>query len=212
MPKGVFMKVRFSKFFEHIKLGFQKLFDYHKGWLFVFSIVFLLTFITGIMTCVHYLDIVTYENLINKYLINLLTKKSTYLTFFLMHLLWLLLGVIFIVLFTNNIFFVVVDFVFLALMSYIWGFDICIIVMTLGLAGIVYGVVLLGVLGVIIFFLIMFIMSVACKKFFVTKNICDNETKKKYFKLICVLVLICVAILFVMSLLFSSIHIFVIVD
>ena len=73
------MKEKFSKCFDQIKLSFFKLLVLHKGWLAIFLVVFLLSFITGIMTCVHYLDIVTYENLINEYLIELLSKKSTYL-------------------------------------------------------------------------------------------------------------------------------------
>lgn len=206
------MKEKFSKCFDQIKLSFLKLLVLHKGWLAIFLVVFLLSFITGIMTCVHYLDIVTYENLINEYLIELLSKKSTYLSFFLMLLLWFSVVIVVVIYCTKNIFFVVVDFCLLALMSYIWGFDICIVVMTLGLAGVIYGILFLGVLGLVVFGIITLIISIACKKFFVTKNVCDNEMKREYFKVNCLLILLGIAILFVMSLLFSSIHIFVIVD
>lgn len=206
------MKEKFLKFNDQIKLSLLKILNYHKGWLVIFFAVFLLSFITGIMTCVHYLDVVTYENLINEYLIKLLTKDSTYLTFFLMMLLWFCVVIIACVLLTKNLFFVIVDFVILGLMAYIWGFDLCIIVMTLGLAGVIYGVLLLGVLGLLIFFVIILVLSVACKKFFITKNICDSEVKRDYFRLFLVLIFCGTAVLFVMSLLFSSIHIFVIVD
>lgn len=206
------MKEKFLKFRDNAFLGFIKIVTHHKGWIFLLSIVFLIAFITGIMTCVHYLDIVTYENLINEYLINLLSKKSTYLTFFLMMLFWFLVLILTIVLFTKNIFFVITDIILFALMTYVWGFDICIIVMTLGLAGVVYGVLLLGILGVSLFFVIILAIAVVCKKFFITKNICDNETKSNYLKLFCLFILLGTAILFVMSFLFSSIHIFVIVD
>ena len=189
-----------------------KLLNFHKVWVCFFAVVFLVTFITGIMTCVHYLDVVTYENLINEYLINLLTKKSTYLSFFLMMLLWFSIIVCILIFCTKNIFFVIVNFILLALMSYVWGFDICIIVMTMGLAGVVYGILILGLLGIILFFTIILIMSITCKRFFITKNICDNETKKEYFKVFCCIIIIGIIVIFVMSLLFSSIHIFVIVD
>lgn len=206
------MKEKFSKLGDYIKLSCFRLLNYHKGWIFAFSVVFLITFITGIMTCVHYLDIVTYENLINEYLIKLLVKDSTYLSFFLMMLLWFLVVSVVVIICTKNLFFVVIDFILLGLMSYVWGFDICIIVMTLGLAGVIYGIVFLGVLGIIVFISILLLMSIACKKFFTTKNVCDNETKKDFFKLFCVVILLGIVVLFVMSLLFSSIHIFVIVD
>lgn len=212
IQKGVYLKEKFLKFNDQIKLSLLKILNYHKGWLVIFFAVFLLSFITGIMTCVHYLDVVTYENLINEYLIKLLTKDSTYLTFFLMMLLWFCVVTIACVLLTKNLFFVIVDFVILGLMAYIWGFDLCIIVMTLGLAGVIYGVLLLGVLGLLIFFVIILVLSVACKKFFITKNICDSEVKRDYFRLFLVLIFCGTAVLFVMSLLFSSIHIFVIVD
>ena len=109
-------------------------------------------------------------------------------------------------------FFVILNFVIIAIMSYIWGFDICIIVMTLGLAGVIYGVVVLGMLGLLIFASSVIIMSITCKKYIITKNSCDEDSRRGYMWLYFAFIIIAICVLFIMSLLFSSIHIFVIVE
>lgn len=206
------MKERFYRFSINCFQWFKKIFNMHKGWIFSFGIVFLISFITGIMTCVNYLDVISCENLINKYLLNLLTKSSTYLTFFLMMLLWLSLVFIFSIFITKSTFIVVCNFLIFALMSYVWGFDICIVIMTLGLAGVVYGVLILGVLGVFLFFIVILMFSILCKKYYVLKKNCNRDINNNYLKLYIILFLVGLVILFVLSILFSSIHIFVIVD
>ena len=206
------MKDGIRCFVDTVCRWFVKVIFNHKGWIFAFAIVFLIGFITGIMTTVNYLDVVTHENIINKYLIELLTNKSTYLSFFLMLTLWYLIITILSIWFTKNTFFVVFNFIVLLIMAYIWGFDICIVVMTLGLAGVIYGVLILGLLGLFVFLSIIIIMSIACKKFFVTKNHCDNDLTTQYFKTFCIFIVLGIVLLFVMAILFSSIRIFVIVE
>ena len=206
------MKEAICRFGNTIKYWLLGIINNHKGWLISFGIVFLIAIITGIMTTINYLDIVTYENLINKYLMELLAGKRSYVSFFLLMSFWFLITVSFIITFTKNIFFVVVDFILLAILSYILGFDICIIVMTIGLAGVIYGVLILGVLSILIFSVIIIISSIVCKKYFTTKNACSNENNRQYLAVfLCFVVLGC-AIIFVMSFLFSSIRIFVIVE
>lgn len=206
------MKQMLRNFRDNLYLWFVKLLSVHKGWLCGFFLVFLIGFITGIMTCVNYLDVVTYKNIINKYLISFLTLDSSYLSFFFMMLAWFLMIAVIIWLFTKNFFCVVLNFILLAIMSYVWGFDICIVITTLGLAGILYGVVLLGCIGLLIFINIIIIQSVACKRFCETKNICSQEQKQQYFKIFFVLLFCGALCVFVLSFLFCSIHIFVIVD
>jgi len=206
------MKEKFYKIKNNFFLTLVKILRYLKVYLILFGIVFLITFITGIMTCVNYLNVVSYENLINKYLMNYLSKESTYLTFFLMMSLWFVVVSLLSYLLTKGYFFIVVNFLVLAIMGYIWGFDICIIVMTLGLAGVVFGVLILGVLGFLLFFVIVLILSLVSKKFTTYKNFCDNESRKNYFKLLILFLIIGILIIFIISILFGIIHIFVIVD
>ena len=206
------MKEKWCRFRDSIGLWFKRIINTHKWWLIVFCVVFLISFITGIMTCVNYFDVVSYENIINKHLSDLLIGEKTYISFFLIMCLWFLVIFFFLIWFTKNIFFVVVDFILLSLMAYIWGFDICIIVMTLGFAGVIYGIIVLGVLGIIIFLNITIILSLVCKKFFEFRNNCSNEIMREYFWQYFILVILGILTLFIMSLLFSSIRIFVIVD
>ena len=206
------MKDGFCHFCENVWRWFAKVVFNHKGWIFAFAIVFLVGFITGIMTTVNYIDVVTHDNIINKYLIELLTNEGTYLSFFLMMTLWFLIIILLLIWFTKNTFFVVLNFILLAIMAYVWGFDICIVIMTLGLAGVIYGVLVLGLVGVSVFLTIIILMSIVCKKFFITKNICDTHLNKQYFTIFCVFVALGITLLFVMSIVFSTIRIFVIVE
>ena len=206
------MKDAVCRFYDLVKNCLIRLTNNHKGWLISFGIVFLTAAITGIMTTINYLDIVTCDNLINKYLLELLAGERSYISLFLISCFWLLLTILFVIWFTKNIFFVVMDFLLLSVLSYIWGFDICIIVMTLGLAGVVYGVLVLGLIGIIIFSIIIYIFSIACKKFVTTKNTCPTELNRQYLVVFLCFTVVGILALFVMSLLFGSIRIFVIVE
>ena len=206
------MKEVFCRFGNTIKYWLISVINNHKGWLVAFGITFFVAAITGIMTTINYLDVVTYENLINKYLMELLANKRSYMSFFLIMSLWFLLVNVFLIYFARNVFMVVVDFILIAILSYIWGFDICIIVMTLGLAGVIYGVVVLGLLGIIINSMIVGVASCVSKKFFTFKNNCDEDIKRQYCVVFLVLILFGLCVLFVMSFMFCSIRIFVIVD
>ncbi len=206
------MKDKFYKFRYAILQSFGKLLVMHKVLLCIFCIVFLVCFITGIMTCVSYLDVVSCENLINEYLLKLLQKKSTYLGFFLIMTMWFCVVSFLAIVCTKNWFFVCINFVSMAFFSYVLGFDVCIVVMTLGLAGVIYGVLFIGIGGIILLFLEMLIMSLSCKKFMVTKNVCNRELSWQYWKVFLVFLLLGTAIIFLFSILFSSIHIFIIVD
>jgi hypothetical protein len=107
---------------------------------------------------------------------------------------------------------IVVDCILLSLMSYIFGFDICIVILSFGLAGVFFGILILGLLGLLVFFIFLIIISIACKRFFISKKACDNNSNSFYVRIYMLLLALSTALLFLLSLLFSIIHIFVIVD
>lgn len=202
------MKEKFFKFRCNLISLFGKIFNTYKYYIITLVIVFLIAFITGIMTCTEYLDNIDCSNLINKYLLNFLKKESTYIVFFLMLSMYFLIIAIFIILFTRNYFMFIIDYILLALLSYIFGFDICIFIMNLGIAGIFFGILVLGLFGLVIFISLITIISIASKKVR-NKDFCDN---KSYFKLYMIFIFISEFALLLLSLLLGIIHIFVIVD
>lgn len=206
------MKIKFLKVKNYILDNTSKFLSCYKICLLVFFIIFLIGFITGIMTCSHYSKSITYENIINEYLLKFLACEYKFTTYSLILSIWFILISLFVIFFTRNLLMVVVNGVFLALMSYIYGFDLCVIIISFGLAGVVLGILVLGILGVILFLLFMLVLSVATKRFWINKKFCESVSQGYYFKIYLFIICLSIAIIFIMSMMFSVIHIFIIVD
>lgn len=190
----------------------SKLFALYKYYLLVFFIFFLIAFITGIMTCSHYSADITTDNIINVYLLGYLKKDSSYLSFFLMLSVYFLIFSLFIVIFTRNQFISIVQCVIFILFSYILGFDTCVIIITLGLSGIIFGILVYALLSILIIINIIILMSIACKRLKDRKKSCQTFEHSQYVKLYILFIIIGEILLFLLSILFGIIHIFVIVD
>lgn len=188
------------------------MFLYYKIYLLVFFILFLISFITGIMTSAYYISSISCENLINKYLYNFLTKSSSMLSFFLILSIFFVLISLFFIFFTSNNILVCLNITILCLCAYIFGFDICIIVATLGLSGIIFGIFIMGIGGMFTFCILITILSISCKKLKLLRKACDSMSKQDYCKLFVLLIFIGILALLLLCFMFSCIHIFVIVD
>ena len=68
------MKEKFSKAKSIIFELASKLIIFYRNYLLVFFVVFLIAFITGIMTCSKYASDISCENLLNKYLYSFLVR------------------------------------------------------------------------------------------------------------------------------------------
>lgn len=188
----------------------ERIIKAYKGFLILFFALFLLGFITGIFTAGGYASDLSAESLINEYLYKVLTKNTKSITYFLILTFYFSLVVVFSGVFTRNIFFVVVDGIIMLLSSYVWGFDITIIFVCLGLSGIILGFLTYGVLGVMFFINLSLIFSVSSSLSFKRRN-CEISGRG-YFSLYLSLFLVGVIYLFLISIIFSLIHIFVIVS
>ena len=206
------MNDKFCRIKSTIGYNILKCISVYKKCIFIFFILFLISFITGIMTCSRYSDVITIDNLINEYLLNFLKKDMKFISFFLINSLWCLLFGLFVIFLTRNYFFVICDCVLLCLLSYIFGFDLCVIILSLGLSGVIFGVVIKGILLISLFLLLIFLLSVAVKRFVMFKKLCENQEKGYLAKLYCIILTLCIVLIFLYVLLFSTIHIFVIVD
>lgn len=176
------------------------------------SVIFLLGFITGILTAMEYSSDIDCSNLINKYLYNFLLNEVNFLSLFLSMGIMLVLYVCIVSLLSRNTFFVVLDLILLGLMAYVYGFDLLIICISLGLSGIILGILFWGVLGIVIFELIIIIISIAWRRLREYKKSCIQYSNADYFKLYFFITLLTLLVLLVMCILFSIIHIFVLVE
>ena len=204
------MEGKFERFKNSCFSITSRFFKNYKNYLLVFFIVFLFGFLTGIFTCSNYVADLTCENLINKYLYSFLCGDMTFFSYFLTLSIFYIIICLFTILLVRNKFMVVINVFILFLMSYVFGFDICIVIMCLGLSGIIFGVLFFGLFFLCVFLMYMCIMSIICKAVI---NIEKCEYTFKVVFINCLyFILASLILLFLSSLLFSIIHIFVIVD
>ena len=193
----------------HIYSLIRKFWLEYKVYIIIFSILFLLAFTTGILTCSKYSDIIEVDRLIDKYLLNFLKLEINFFTYFIYLTVFYLLYALFVIFLTRNKFFIVVDVIIFLLLSYILGFDLFIIISSLGLAGIICGILFRAILGIVLFYLIILIIAVAIKRY---KMRCYCVTHKEIYKAYFILILFGIVTIFLFAIMFSVIHIFVIID
>lgn len=206
------MKEKWWTFKNYFCQNISKLFKQYKYYLLVFFLIFLVCFITGILTCSEYASSISCDNLINKYLLGYLTKESSYLSFFLMLSVYFILIALFVIFFTRNSFVVIVDGVVLSLVSYVLGFDVCVVILSLGLSGVVFGIFVYGLLGILSLFFLILIISFATRRIREIKLSCDGMSRGEYVKFYSIFIMLAEVVIFIMSILLGIIHIFVIVD
>lgn len=180
-----------------------------KGYLILFLVLFLLGYLTGIFTAGSYAGDLSCDRLINTYLYSMLTKGMKSFTYFLVLTIYFAIVVLFVAIFTRNIFFIVLDCILMVLMSYIAGFDITIIFVTLGLSGIILGFLTYGIWGVLFFANLSLVFAVSSSISTKRRN-CEIKDKG-YIRLYFSLFLVGILYLFLISMIFGLIHIFVIV-
>ena len=206
------MKQKLKYFRNSFFALFRRLILEHRKFVIIFSILFLISFITGIFTSSEYAQDLTCENLINKYLYSFLCNDVNYLSFFLTMTIYFIIVSIVIIVFTHNKIFMILLTILFMLGSYIYSFDICVIFVSLGLSGIVIGFVSIGILGMLITFLIILNLAMSYTRAtskFKNNNLCNNTDYYKLYLLICFMVII---LIFLLSFTFNIIHIFVIVE
>lgn len=206
------MKEKLKRFGYMLSSDISRLVYIHRYYLIIFAIVFLISFITGVMTCVNYSSSISCEKLINIYLLSYLKKDSSYISFFLMHSLYFLIVALFVTVLTRNIFVIIIDGVILSFLSYILGFDVCVVIISLGLSGVIFGVLVYGLLQLCVMLCLIVLMSIASRRVRDKKSVCQIYENSQYVKMYCVFFVLAILILFVLSILFGIIHIFVIVD
>ena len=194
---------------HHIYSLIAKFWKEYKVYIIILSILFLLAFVTGILTCSKYSDIIEIDRLIDKYLLKFLKLEITFFSYFIYLTIFFLIYTLFVIFFTRNKFFIVVDIIIFLLLSYIFGFDLFIIISTLGLAGIICGVLFRAILGIVLFYLIILIISVAIKRYKM-RHYCISH--KEIYKAYLILILFSIVTIFLFAIMFSVIHIFVIID
>lgn len=181
---------------------------FHKFFLLVFFIIFFIGFLTGIITCSGFAKDLEVKNLINPYLYDFLRNEMTFFSYFLTLSVFFVLLSLFTIFCVRNKFFIGLSAIILFLLAYIFGFDLCVVIICMGLAGVVLGVIFMGLLGFLIFSLFICILAMVCKRILKDKN-CDD--KKMFLKAVLCLICLALIILFFYCLFFSLIHIFVIV-
>lgn len=204
------MEGKFERLKNYFFSSASRFFKYYKKYLLVFFIVFLFGFCTGIFTSSGYSSDLAVDNLINKYLYSNLSNEMSFFSYYLTLLIFLIIAIIFTMFLVRNKFMVCANIFLLFIMAYIFGFDLCVIVVCLGLSGVIFGVLFYGILGIIVFALYICIMAISSKNA-IAKDKCNNSFKEILHENM-PFILFAIIVLFASCLLFSIIHIFVIVE
>ncbi len=206
----IFMKEKTEKF-KSVFLNFSsRLISVYKYYLLVFFVLFLIGFLTGLITASGYSKDLTCDNLINPYMLDFLKKEMTFFSYFLtVGIIFLLLCILTMLLVRNKLL-IVLNAIIMMIFAYIFGFDLCVIIVCLGLAGVVCGIFFWGIPWLLIFVIYLIIMSIQAKRV-ICKDVCAKYSKE-FCKLIWMLAGCALVMMLVSILLFSIIHIFIIVE
>lgn len=204
------MKPIFYKIKNSISYKISQLIKDNIRYFIFFATVFLVGCLVGVFTASKYAGDLEPSNLINEYLYSMLTKDMSTITYFIVLTVYFIVICLFIILLTRNKLMVFVDSLLLFFLSYIWGFDICVIFVCLGLSGIILGFICNVILGLIFFLNLCLIMSIVSHSLNCERK--PYYKQNEYRKLYAFLVLFGVVVLFLISFVFAIIHIFVIVS
>ena len=205
------MREKFLKFKHYFLEFIKRLIKNHKYYIVLFVVLFLISIITGIITCAKFADDLTCENLINIYLYSFLKKDYTFFSLFLILSVFFIIICFFTIFLIKNRFLLFFAILLFVLGAYIFGFDLCVVILCLGLSGIILGIIFWGIGGILLFLSYIMLFSIVIKNNF-SKNCAGCYERNSYKKLCFLLVLVGLIILFFMCFFFSIIHIFVIID
>lgn len=190
----------------------SKIFSELKYYLIIFAIFFTLAFVTGILTAAKYSSDITYDNFLNQTILEFLKKEKGIFSLFLSYYFWFFLLSIFVILFTKNIFFSILETLIFMLFSYIVGFDLSVFIYSFGLVGIIFGIFIYGLLMILVAITFIIIISIATKKMKCKNVYCSCEERKELRKIYFVFLILGLMFLYLICILLSILHIFVIIE
>lgn len=204
------MNCKYDLFKHNLNCYFKKIFLNIRGYFLLYLLLFIIAFITGIFTASRYIDDISYDNMLCTMLIDFLKRDKGIFSLFFSYSIWYLTFILFIVFFNKNIFCGIVNVVVLFFFSYIIGFDLCVIIVSFGLTGIIFGVFVYGLFSILAFLSLIIIISLSFKRFRLKYSLCGEERKE----LMCNYILFAVlglASILLACILLSIMHIFVII-
>lgn len=207
----VYMKEKYIRIKYLLLYNLHKLWSEYKIYILVLSVFFLIGFVTGILTCSGYSKDLSPDNIINIYLLDFLKRDLNWISLFLIISIYFILLCFLTVMFVRNKLMLLIMIIISTLLLYIFGFDLCVLIVCLGLSGIFFGIVFYGIIGLLIYFLYIIMLSIISKSI-ISKKINDRYCNKVRFKECVIFSLIGVILIFFMVFFFSVIHIFVIIE
>lgn len=192
--------------------GFCKILNELKYYLIIFTIFFIIAFVTGILSASKYSQDITAENLINETLLEFLKKEKGVFSLFFSYYFWFFTLSLFIILFTKNLFINILEVIALMLLAYIIGFDLCVIFFSFGLVGIIFSIFIYGILMLFVCMTLIFILSFATKLLKNKVNCLVSRDKRGLKSVYLTFLILQFVILYVLCILLSILHIFVIID
>jgi len=205
------MNEKYIKFKYLLLCNLKKLWSEYKVYVLLLSVFFLIGFITGILTCSGFSKDLSCDNIINIYLLDFLKRDLNWLSLFLILSIFFVLLIVLSTIFIRNKTMIVITTLIFMIFLYIWGFDLYVMIVCLGIAGIIFGILFYGVIGIFVFFLYAIFLAIIFKAV-ITKRINDKQFVSVKFKMCFLFCILTVILIFFMVFFFSVIHIFIIVE
>lgn len=205
------MKEKYIRLKYFLLYNLRKLWTEYKIYILVLSVFFLIGFVTGILTCSGYSKDLSTDNIINVYLLDFLKRDLSWISFSLiLSIYFIILCILTVVLVRNKLMIVIMAIVSMLLL-YLFGFDLCVMIVCLGFAGIFFGIVFYGIIGLLVYFLYIIMLSMIAKSIML-KKINDKYCIKVGFKFCFLFCILGTILIFMLVFFFSVIHIFIIIE
>ena len=144
--KGFFYRI-YCFYFSEIR-------DYIRGNLFkiILGVLFILfSILVGILTCYKFVGDIETGNIINWFIVKIISNDIGLFTAIFIQILLNLVIVSILLLFPSSFIFFLLKLLFIFVICYIVGFDICAICVLFGMCGVVYNVIIVPIILIILF-------------------------------------------------------------
>lgn len=197
----------FYRFSNFLGSGFKNFFSRYKTQILVFSILFVLAFVIGILVASKFGEDLEFERMANQYFFRLISLELNIWSYFLISLIFFFLGFVFGFLLCSNIFIVIINFIFIFIIGYLLGFDTVVCLLNFTFISRIFFILFYVLLNLALNLLLCCLFGMGLKKYLVVKKFGKycllNENYGNYLIIILGLIVI---ILFLQCILLSLIH------
>lgn len=187
--------------------GFHNFWLRFRNQIIIFLILFIISFVLGIVVASKFGDSLEFERLANQKFFQLISLELDIWSYFLINLIFLCIGLVLGFLLSSNIIVISINFLFIFIIGYVLGFDTVVCLINFNFISRIFFIIFYVLLNIILNALICLIFAIGFKKYLIVKKFgkyCPlNNGFKNY---LIVISLIYIILLLIECLCFNFIH------